>query len=80
MKVAKWGNSLAVRLPKEMVEALGLSEGDELEFEMTTEGWMEASKALTTREWLEMLRGKFEGRLPAGFKFKRSEAVRPGYE
>ena len=31
MKVAKWGNSLAVRLPRSHVEALGLREGDEVE-------------------------------------------------
>ena len=30
MRVAKWGNSLAVRLPKALVEALGLKAGDEL--------------------------------------------------
>ena len=30
MQVSKWGNSLAVRLPKALVEQLGLKEGDEL--------------------------------------------------
>jgi antitoxin MazE len=30
MKVAKWGNSLAIRLPAILVEAMGLKEGDEL--------------------------------------------------
>ncbi|MCW0182118.1 MAG: AbrB/MazE/SpoVT family DNA-binding domain-containing protein [Zavarzinia sp.] len=30
MLVAKWGNSLAVRLPKALVERLGLKPGDEL--------------------------------------------------
>ena len=28
MQVAKWGNSLAVRLPASVVDALGLKEGD----------------------------------------------------
>jgi len=32
-KVKKWGNSLAVRLPKEMVRDLGVSENCELIFE-----------------------------------------------
>ncbi len=32
MRVSKWGNSLAVRLPAEVVEALGLKEGDEVDF------------------------------------------------
>lgn len=31
MQVAKWGNSLAVRLPASVVEALGLREGDDIE-------------------------------------------------
>ncbi len=30
MQVSKWGNSLAVRLPKKLVEELGLKAGDEL--------------------------------------------------
>ena len=31
MNVSKWGNSLAVRLPAAVVEALELKEGDEIE-------------------------------------------------
>ena len=31
MQVSKWGNSLAVRLPRAVVEALKLKEGDEIE-------------------------------------------------
>ncbi len=31
MRIAKWGNSLAVRLPKSVVDNLGLKPGDELE-------------------------------------------------
>ena len=31
MQVAKWGNSLAVRLPAAVVEALELEEGDQIE-------------------------------------------------
>jgi antitoxin MazE len=30
MRVAKWGNSLAVRLPVALVQELGISNGDEL--------------------------------------------------
>ena len=30
MHVAKWGNSLAVRLPKALVESMGLKAGDEV--------------------------------------------------
>ena len=31
MHVSKWGNSLAVRLPKALVDRLGLKPGDEIE-------------------------------------------------
>ena len=31
MQVSKWGNSLAVRLPKALVEELGPTPGDELQ-------------------------------------------------
>ncbi len=31
MRVSKWGNSLAVRLPASVVEALKLREGDDIE-------------------------------------------------
>ena len=31
MQVSKWGNSLAVRLPTALVDALDLKEGDQIE-------------------------------------------------
>ena len=34
MQVAKWGNSLAVRLPAIVVEALEIKEGDDIEIEV----------------------------------------------
>ena len=34
MQVAKWGNSLAVRLPAAVVEALEIKEGDDIEIEV----------------------------------------------
>jgi antitoxin MazE len=34
MQVAKWGNSLAVRLPAAVVEVLGLKEGDDIEIQV----------------------------------------------
>jgi len=38
LQVAKWGNSLAVRLPVECVRAAGLREGDSVEAEITAAG------------------------------------------
>lgn len=34
MKISRWGNSLGVRLPASVVEALGLAEGDEIEIDV----------------------------------------------
>lgn len=34
MIVAKWGNSLAVRLPASVVQAMGLKEGDDIELQL----------------------------------------------
>jgi antitoxin MazE len=37
MRVAKWGNSLAVRLPASVIDALELKEGDEIEIHVAGE-------------------------------------------
>lgn len=73
MQVSKWGNSLAVRLPAAVVEALGLKEGDSIEIHAVGERTFEVNKAPTPRELLARLR-KFRGRLPKDFKFDRLEA------
>lgn len=38
LQIAKWGNSLAVRLPAECARAAGLREGDTVEAEVTPAG------------------------------------------
>jgi antitoxin MazE len=73
MHVAKWGNSLAVRLPKSVVEALGLKEGDDIEIHVAGRRMFEIERAPAAQELLRRLR-KFRGRLPAGFRFDRLEA------
>ena len=37
MRVAKWGNSLAIRLPAAVVDTLDLKEGDEIEIHVVDE-------------------------------------------
>jgi antitoxin MazE len=73
MKISKWGNSLAVRLPVSVVQALGLKEGDNVEIQVAGKRVFEVSKAPNARELLAPLR-KFRGRLPATFRFDRLEA------
>jgi antitoxin MazE len=41
MQVSKWGDSLAVRLPKALVEQLGLKEGDQLNVVAARDGAIE---------------------------------------
>jgi antitoxin MazE len=77
MKVAKWGNSLAVRLPSSVVEALGLREGDEIELHLVGERAAEITRAPGRAELIARLR-RFRGRLPAGFRFDRLEAHERG--
>ena len=73
MQVAKWGNSLAVRLPAAVVEALSLREGDDIEIEVVGARTFEIRKKPEARELLARLR-KYRGRLPADFKFDRLDA------
>jgi len=73
MQVAKWGNSLAVRLPQAVVDALKLKEGDQIEIQIMGTRALEVEKKPAPRELLTRLR-KLRGRLPAGFKFDRLEA------
>jgi antitoxin MazE len=73
MRVAKWGNSLAVRLPASVVDVLELKEGDEIEIHVADERAFGVSRKPLREELLERLR-EFRGRLPADFKFDRDEA------
>ena len=73
MRVAKWGNSLAVRLPAVVVEALDLKDGDEIEVEIADERHFLVQRKPDRQELLNRLRA-FRGRLPADFKFNRDEA------
>lgn len=73
MQVAKWGNSLAIRLPRSVVEALGLQEGDDIEVHVAGPRTFEIERAPAPKELLRRLR-KFRGRLPEGFRFDRLEA------
>lgn len=73
MQVSKWGNSLAVRLPAAIVEALGLKEGDDIAIQVAGAHTFEISKRPDSKELLSNLR-KYRGRLPQDFRFDRLEA------
>ncbi len=73
MQVAKWGNSLAVRLPASVVEALDLKPGDHIDIHVQGARSFAIEKSPGARELLARLR-KYRGRLPSDFKFDRLEA------
>lgn len=73
MQVSKWGNSLAIRLPSSVVEALKLREGDDIEVVIADERVFQLKKKPGKEVFLERLR-KFRGKLPADFKFDREDA------
>jgi len=73
MQVAKWGNSLAIRLPVAVVAALELREGDEIEIRVEGAREFAVARKPGRAELLKRLRA-FRGRLPADFKFDRDEA------
>ena len=77
MQVSRWGNSLAVRLPASVTEALDLKEGDDIEIHVAGRNAFEISRKPGAREVLARLR-KYRGRLPADFRFDRLEASQRG--
>jgi antitoxin component of MazEF toxin-antitoxin module len=56
MKVAKWGNSLAVRLPASLVQELRIEEGDEIDLTPSGRGKFEVSAdvAVQTASWIQV--------------------------
>ena len=72
MQVAKWGNSLAVRLPAELVRELGLREGDEVALR-AEDGGFAIRREARPEEVLAGLR-RFRGRLAAADRMSREDA------
>ena len=73
MQVSKWGNSLAVRLPAAVVDALALKAGDQIEIRIVGERSFEISHDRSRQTALARLR-TLRRPLPPGFRFDRDEA------
>lgn len=74
MKVSKWGNSLAIRIPADVAATLGFAEGDQIKIE-SVDGKLIAEREKTVEEmWerFEEIRNKVKW--PADYKFDRDEA------
>ena len=72
MQVAKWGNSLAVRLPADLVRKLDLKAGDEIELQATETG-LTVLRQPNPEEVLAAL-AEFRGRLRADQRLSRDDA------
>lgn len=73
VRVAKWGNSLAVRLPDAVVKALKLKSGDEIEIVATGSRRFEIGRDRSRERAIEHLRA-LKKPLPKGFRFDRDDA------
>ena len=73
MQVSKWGNSLAVRLPKALVDELGLAPGDELKVVEASKRQIAVEKADKRAEFLAQME-QFHWPAPEGYTFDRDEA------
>jgi antitoxin MazE len=71
--VSKWGNSLAVRLPKRLVEKLGLAEGDDVNVTSADAETIVISKNDGKSDFLIKLR-LLQKPKPEGFVWNRDDA------
>jgi antitoxin MazE len=73
MQVSRWGNSLAIRLPAAVVEALELKEGDDIEIRVAGDREFEVRRDRSKERAISRLR-RIRRTLPPGFTFSREEA------
>ena len=73
MQVSKWGNSLAIRLPAAVVEALDLKEGDDIRIRVAGDRSFEIERTPSRADIIMRLRS-LRGSIPSDFKFDRMEA------
>lgn len=73
MQITKLGDGLALPIPSDVIEALDLKEGDDVEVTIAGDRSLELSRRIETSELLTRLR-VFRGRLPVDFVFDRDEA------
>jgi len=73
MQVRKWGNSLAIRLPAAVVEALKLKDGDDVEIHVVGERAFDIARDKSRARALARIRA-FGKTLPPDWKFDRDDA------
>ncbi len=77
MQVTRWGNSLAIRLPAAVVEALALKEGDDIEVRISGDRTFTVGRDQKRIAALETIR-RLRRPLPPGWSFDREDANERG--
>jgi antitoxin MazE len=77
MQVTRWGNSLAIRLPAAVVDALALKEGDDIEVLISDARTFVVGRDRQRAFALENIR-RLRRPLPPGWSFSRDEANERG--
>jgi antitoxin MazE len=72
MKLAKWGNSFAFRVPAELMRKMNLTPDEDFQFRQTGEDSFEIIRDRRRQEALEAIR-RLAKPLPPGYKFNREE-------
>ena len=73
MRISRWGASLAVRLPRRLVEEMGLVAGDEVELVKAEGGAIAVEKVDRRKAALDRM-ARRGWTTPDGFRFDRDEA------
>lgn len=73
MHVARWGNSLAVRIPSSVAKLLDLKEGDEIDI-VARDRQLEIDRKMDRDSALAAIRGLARP-LPPGWKFDREAEI-----
>jgi antitoxin MazE len=73
MQISRWGKSLAVRLPKKLVEKLGIAEGDDVDVTSEDAQTIVISKSDGRGDFLIKLR-VLQKPKPEGFVWNRDDA------
>ena len=72
VKVSEWGNSLGIRIPRDVAEALHLKKGDEIEVRVAGDGALEIARDDRRARAIQRMR-ELARPLPPGWKFSRDE-------
>lgn len=66
LHIAKWGNSLAVRIPAEYVKAMGVREGDSVDATLTADGGLSIRPANWDRKAYALELASLRDTMPMG--------------